>query len=37
LINVAIEGVRELSFSGEDAGYAVTCRGYYLINSSLWA
>jgi hypothetical protein len=37
LINMAIEGVRELAFSGEDAGYAVTCRGYYLINSSLWS
>ena len=30
-------GVRELAFSGEDAGFAVTIRGYYLINSSLWS
>lgn len=36
LINMAIEGVRELSFNGEDAGYAVTCKGYYPVNSSLW-
>ncbi len=37
LVNCAIEGVRELTFSGEDAGWAVTIRGYYLINSSLWS
>jgi hypothetical protein len=36
LVNMAIESVRELAFSGEDAGYTVTCRGYYLINSNLW-
>jgi len=36
LVNVALEGVREQDYSGGDAGWAVTCRGYYLINSSLW-
>lgn len=36
LYNMAIENVRELSFSGEDAGFSVMCRGYYLINSSLY-
>lgn len=34
--NCAIENVGELSFSGEDAGYPVTIRGYMQINSSLW-
>lgn len=36
ITNCAIENVRELHFSGEDAGFSVTCRGYYLINSNLW-
>jgi hypothetical protein len=36
LVNCALEGVRELSFSGEDAGFSVTVRGYYSINSSLF-
>ena len=36
ITNCAIESVRELAFSGEDAGYAVTIRGYYLVNQSLW-
>lgn len=36
LINMAIEGVRELGFSGESAGYTVTTRGYILINNTLW-
>jgi hypothetical protein len=36
VVNMAIESVRELTFSGEDAGFTVVCRGYYLINSSLW-
>jgi hypothetical protein len=36
LVNMAIEGVRELAFSGEDAGFSITCRGYYLVNNSLW-
>lgn len=36
LINCAIESVRELDFSGGDAGYAVTVKGYYLVNNDLW-
>jgi len=34
--NCAIESVAELAFSGTDAGFRVTFRGYYLVNSSLW-
>ena len=36
LINCAIEGVRELNFSGEDAGFAVIIRGYWIVNNALW-
>lgn len=36
LINCAIQSVRELNFAGDDAGFAVTVRGYYNINSALW-
>lgn len=36
LVNCSIEGVAPLKFSGEDAGYVVTIKGYYNINSSLW-
>ena len=36
LQNMAIESVRELNFAGQDAGYVVTCKGYYSINSSLF-
>lgn len=36
IANCAIESVRELDFSGDDAVYAVTCKGYYLVNSALW-
>lgn len=36
ITNCAIESVRELKFSGEDAGFAVTVKGYYLVNSSLY-
>jgi hypothetical protein len=36
LQSMAIENVRELAFSGEDAGYSVMLRGFYLINNSLW-
>lgn len=37
LTNCAIRTVRELKFSGQDAGYMVECRGYMLINSNLWS
>jgi hypothetical protein len=36
LINCAIEGVRELPLNGEDAGFAVTIRGYWIVNNALW-
>ncbi len=36
LVNCAIEGVRELDFSGADGGFAVIIGGYYLVNSSLF-
>lgn len=36
VVNCAIEGVREQAYSGEDAGWALTIRGYYLINNALW-
>ena len=36
IVNCAIQSVRELNFSGDDAGFAVTIRGYYWINSGLW-
>lgn len=37
LTNCAIKGVRELDFSGEHEGFAVTIGGYYLTNSSLFS
>lgn len=37
IINCAIQSVRELRFSGDDAGYAVSVRGYYLVNAALFA
>lgn len=36
VVNASIQNVRELSFSGEDAGYVVTIRGYIIINNDLW-
>jgi len=36
IINCAIQSVRELNFSGEDAGFAVTVRGYYPVNADLF-
>jgi hypothetical protein len=36
VVNCAIEGVRELSFAGEDAGFAVVMRGYWIVNNDLW-
>lgn len=35
-LNCAIASVREMSFAGDDAGFVITVRGYYNINSSLW-
>lgn len=34
--NCAIQGVRELRINGTDAGYAVSVKGYYTVNSNLW-
>lgn len=36
LTNCAIQDVRELNFSGEDAGFVVTLGGYYYINVALF-
>lgn len=36
LINCSIQSVRELDFSGADAGYVVNVKGYYNINQALW-
>lgn len=36
LVNCALESVREQSYSGEDAGWSVTVRGYYIVNASLF-
>jgi hypothetical protein len=37
LNNCAIESVREMSFNGEDAGFAITIKGYYIINNDSWS
>ena len=36
LTNCAIENVRDLDFSGMDAGYVLELKGYYIINNSLF-
>lgn len=36
IVNCSISSVRELKFNGTDAGFMVSVKGYYLINSSLW-
>lgn len=36
IINCSIAAVREMRFSGRDAGWVVTCRGYYIINNDLF-
>lgn len=36
IVNCAIEGVRELNLAGDDAAYAVTCKGYYFVNQALF-
>lgn len=36
IINCAIKSVRELDFSGDNAVFAVTIGGYYLVNSDLF-
>lgn len=34
--NCAIQSVRELPLTGDDAGFVVVIRGYYAINNNLW-
>lgn len=36
IVNCAIESVREMKFSGEDAGFIVTIKGYYVTNNALF-
>lgn len=36
ILNCSIQSVRELNFSGNDAGYGITVKGYYVINNNLW-
>lgn len=36
-VNCAIESVAPMSLNGRDAGFGVTIKGYYNVNSSLWA
>lgn len=36
IINCAIFTIRELGFAGDDADFAITVRGYYLLNSAMW-
>jgi hypothetical protein len=35
--NASIQNVRNIRFNGEDASFAVTIGGIYIINSTLWA
>lgn len=37
LSNATIQSVRELDFSGDDAGWVVELMGVYVINNQLWA
>ena len=36
VINAAIESVKEMGLNGEDAGFVITLKGYYLVNNALW-
>ena len=36
IVNCAIESVRELRFNGQDDGYHIMIRGYYITNNDLW-
>lgn len=36
LQNMSIQSVAELDFSGGGPGYRVVCKGFYVINNSLW-
>ena len=36
LNNCVLESVNAMSFAGEEPGWVVTCKGYYLVNSFLF-
>lgn len=36
LFNCSIESVKDMPMNGKDAGYVVTLKGIYYINSDLW-
>lgn len=36
IVNCAIQGINEMGFSGQDAGFVVRISGYYLLNSQMW-
>ena len=36
LQNMSIQSVGEMTFNGQDPGMGVICRGFYVINNSLW-
>lgn len=36
IVNCAIENVREMRFNGQDEGYVIMVRGYYIVNNALW-
>lgn len=37
IVNGAIESIKEMPMNGEDAGYVVTMKGYYIVNNALWS
>lgn len=37
IVNVSIQNVRELDFSGENAVYSIVMGGYYQVNGNLFA
>lgn len=36
LVNMTIASVADQTYNGEDPGWAISCRGYILINNDLW-
>jgi hypothetical protein len=36
LLNMSIQSVGELLLNGTTPAFGVTCRGYYVVNNSLW-
>lgn len=37
ITNCGVQSVREMNLNGEDAGFIITVRGYYMLNNSAWA